>query len=75
MSSAKTQVAAIVQIANAICEVVEEFGEEFVPEGIVYGALIGFGITLDQYQDFIKLCVDSGRIKRGPMSTLCVGTV
>jgi len=58
------QMQAIRAIADAITESVKEAGELGAPSGIVYAALMTYGCTLNQYQQFISALVRTGKLRQ-----------
>lgn len=55
---------AIRAIADAIVESVKEAGELGAPSGIVYAALMTYGMNLDTYHQFIGVLVKLGKLRQ-----------
>lgn len=60
----QTQNEAIRRIADAIVESVREAGELGAPSGIVYAALMSYGMSLDTYHQFIGVLVKLGKLRQ-----------
>jgi hypothetical protein len=63
MSTAKAA-QAIVQIASALIECIQESGPRGVPEGELYAILMPTGCNLEQFNQLVSILVGSGRVKK-----------
>jgi len=62
MNEAQKQ--AVLAAIGIIVETVEEMGELGAPEGPMYAALMGAGISLDQFNQLVALAVKTGKIRK-----------
>jgi hypothetical protein len=60
----KQQIAAIQAIAGIIVDVVKGNGEQGVPAGTIYAALMAHGITLDQFNQLMGAIVGAGKLRK-----------
>lgn len=62
------QLRAIAAIADAIVEAVKAAGDHGAPGGTIYAAMMGHGISLAQYEQFMSGLVRAGKLrKRGEL--------
>lgn len=55
---------ALMAIASAIVETVEELGEQGLPAGHLYATLMGIGCSLEQFNTIVGTLVEAGKIRK-----------
>lgn len=64
MSLTPQQLQAIRAVGDAIVEAVKAGGTTGAPAGVMYAALMQYGCTLDQFNQFTGALVRAGKIRR-----------
>ena len=64
MPPTPTQVAALRQVTDAICEAVAAAGPTGAPGGVIYAALMAQGCTLEQYEGLMGALVRVGKLRK-----------
>ena len=72
MATLEQQIQAVHALADIIEETAREAGPMGAPSGVIYAALMGVGITLDQYQAILGVMQRAGRIT---VSSDCIRAV
>lgn len=58
------QQTAIVRIATAVIETIEECGDQGASGGVLYAALMPLGLSFENFQAVMSACVESGRVSQ-----------
>ena len=56
--------AALLAVANAIVESVAVAGAAGAPSGLLYAALMGHGVSLENYQIIMGVLVETGKLRK-----------
>ena len=58
------QLAAIKAVGDAIVAAVKVAGDRGAPGGVIYAALMGYGRSLERYEQFMSGLVRAGKLRR-----------
>lgn len=58
------QARAAMELMRAVAETIREMGPEGAPSGVVYSALMGFGVSLSTYTTIVSKLVEWGFVKQ-----------
>lgn len=64
MNTRAQQLTAITLVINAIVDTVNESGDTGAPAGVLYAALMHYGIQLDHFEDIMLALVETGKIRQ-----------
>jgi hypothetical protein len=64
------QAQALRQVAKAVLDAVKAGGNHGAPAGPLYAALMGFGCSLNQFQQIMSALVRTGKVRTNESGTL-----